>query len=506
VTTATQWLGRLADEYEDRPAIVEPDGAAVSFGALEDRVSALAGGLQSLGLGRGDRLAAFVPNGVLPIELLLAAARLGAVTVGVNTRYRAEDLRHLVDRARPRLLVGGNDFLGIDFRGVVGAALERMPGAPTVLWPTDVDDLRRASPPVSRDRASPEDLLVAFSTSGTTGRPKLAAHDHATTIRHLQATARSQEVGIGSTALLTLPFCGTFGFVSAMAVLAGGGRVIVPSHFVPAVAAELIERYGVTHLNGSDDMLLAVLDMDRNLTSWRHGVHAEFTGRGLDCVAAAEAVGARLTGVYGSSETFALLARWSTQLPTGERARNGGVLVDHSMQVRAVDSATGRPVAFGVAGELQLRGPSVLTAYLEEDGTAPPALTPDGWFPTGDLGVVEGDRQFVYLTRFGDALRLAGFLTDPAEIEQHLLEHPAVTGAQVVGVRSERGREVAVAFVTVSTPTEEGALLAHCATDLANYKVPVRIVTLEGFPLVDGPNGVKIRRAELRARAGALGL
>ena len=90
---------------------------------------------------------------------------------------------------------------------------------------------------MTEDRAADDDLLVAFTTSGTTGRPKLAAHDHASTIRHLDAAGRSLEAEPGATALLGLPFCGTFGFVSLLAVLAGGGRGVVPPRFEPGEAA-----------------------------------------------------------------------------------------------------------------------------------------------------------------------------------------------------------------------------------------------------------------------------
>lgn len=437
------------------------------------------------------------------MELLLAAARIGAVTIGVNTRYRIDDLRHVLTRARPRLLVSAGNFLGTDFRDVVGPALEGLAHPPAVLWPDHLEDLRDAAPMIEDD-ADPADLLVAFTTSGTTGAPKLAAHTHETTIAHLRAAARSLQVGPGSTGLMTLPFCGTFGFVALLAVLAGGGRMIVPPRFEPSSAAELVERFRVTHLNGSDDMLLAVLEQGRDCSSWRHGVQAEFTGRGLESVRAAETVGARLTGVYGSSETFALLARWHPDDEAAVRGRNGGILVDEAMEVRAVDIATGRPVPAGEAGELQLRGPSVLSAYLEPEAEVAPPLTDDGWLGTGDLGTVESRGAFVYLARLGDALRLAGFLTDPAEIEQHLLRHEAVTGASVVGAHSKTGADVAIAFVTLARATEEEELLEHCRRGLANYKRPARVVIVESFPVVDGANGVKIRKADLRSWAASL--
>ncbi|HEX5586059.1 MAG TPA: AMP-binding protein [Acidimicrobiia bacterium] len=515
MTTATRWLRALVDAHGTRVAIEEPPpgptgaaaGAIVTYAELDARVASVAGGLRSLGVGRGDRVASFVPNGILPVEVLLAAARLGAVTVGVNSRYRVDDLRHLLERTRPRVLVSAEAFLDIDYPAIVAGALDGLVPRPAVVWPGDVDELRRASPVVD-DAATDHDLLVAFTTSGTTGRPKLAAHDHATTIRHLDAASRALAVGPESAALLTVPFCGTFGFVTLLSVLAGGGRVVVPARFEPAPAAALVEQHSVTHVNGSDDMLLPMLDAGSDLSSWRRGVYAEFAGRGVEAVAAAARVGARITGVYGSSETFALLAMQRADDDVEARAQNGGRLVDDAMEARAVDPATGMVLAAGEQGELQLRGPSVLACYLVDDGTAPAPLTDDGWFPTGDLGVVDHDGGFVYVARLGDALRLAGFLTDPAEIEQRLVQHPAVTGAQVVGTPSSRGGDAAVAFVTLvpdgADGVDEAELLRHCREGLANYKVPARVIVVDEFPTVAGANGVKIRKTELRERAATL--
>jgi acyl-CoA synthetase (AMP-forming)/AMP-acid ligase II len=501
MSTATRWLRELAEWRGDAVAIVEPDGESVSFVELEARVAALAGGLREAGLGRGDRLASFVPNGIVPVVLLLAAARLGAVTVGVNTRYRADDLRHVLERARPRVLVAAHHFLDIDFPGIVASALRGLTAPPHVLWPADLDAARTSGRAVVDDAAMSDDLFVAFTTSGTTGRPKLAAHDHRTTIRHLRAASRALDIEPTSTALLALPFCGTFGFVSLLAALAGGARVVAPTHFDPGAAAELVHELEVTHLNGSDDMLLAVLDARFDLTSWRHGVQAEFNGRGRECVSRADAVGVRITGVYGSSETFAVLACQSPADPVPARARNGGTPVDASTEVRAVETSTGGPLPHGEPGELQVRGPSVLCAYLAEDAAEPPQLTTDGWFATGDLGVVDANGDFEYVARLGDALRLAGFLTDPAEIEQRLLAHETVTGAQVVGAPSTKGGEVAVAFVTTTGMVTEVELVAHCRQGLANYKVPARVIIVDAFPTVAGANGVKVQKTVLRQQA-----
>jgi acyl-CoA synthetase (AMP-forming)/AMP-acid ligase II len=158
-------------------------------------------------------------------------------------------------------------------------------------------------------------------------------------------------------------------------------------------------------------------------------------------------------------------------------------------------------------GELQFHGPSVLRVHLGNPEATRAAFTEDGWMRTCDIGICSPvGRSFVYVARQGDALRLAGFLTDPVEIERRLLAHPGVQAAQVVGVAGPSGGDVAVAFVVAAgagAPTED-ELVRHCAAGLANYKVPRRVALVESFPTVDGANGVKIRKSELREMARGL--
>lgn len=509
-TTLTGWLHERVVARPEATAIVGPDGTAISFEELAHHAAAGAGALRCLGVRRGDRVAVFLPNGLEWVTLLFGAARLGATVVGVNTRYRTDDLRHALRQSGSTVLVAADDFLGIDFAGVVAGALDGLADPPRVVWP---DELRAQLAAAGTgtdelgDGASPDDLLIAFTTSGTTGPPKLAAHSHASVTRHAEAASHAIELTEDGVVLLTVPLCGTFGLVTLLAGLAAGAQVVVPDRFDVGVAADLMSRHRVTHLNGSDDMLLAVIGSGSDLGSWRRGVVAEFTNQGRRAVDEAEAIGVRLLGVYGSSETYALLAMRPAAMPAAERARPGGTLVDEAMKVRAADLDTGVVLPPGEAGELQFRGPAVLDAYLGDDGARARALTDDGWFRSGDLGTAEPDgRSFVYLARSGDSLRLAGFLTDPSEIERRLLTHPAVGAAQVVGARDADGREVAVAFVVADdgATVDESDLLAHCRAGLANYKVPRRVVTLAALPTVEGPNGVKVRKTELRDQAEAL--
>jgi acyl-CoA synthetase (AMP-forming)/AMP-acid ligase II len=500
--TLPAWLARLARRHGDAEALVEPSGVARTFRELDDRVSALSDMLAATGVGRGGRVAYLLPNSALIVEQFLAVTRLGALSLGINTRSRVQDIRTILRQARPAHLIAARSFLSADYESMISEAIDGAENPPVVLWADRLDEARPAGGRPA-DSAAADDLAVAFTTSGTTGTPKLPAHTHEHVVAHLRAAARAVRIAPGSASLLTLPFCGTFGFVSAMSTLAGGGRVVLPARFTPESSAELVERFGITHLNGSDDMLIALTRQGRALSSWRYGVVAEFTSRGLQAVAAAEQLGARILGVYGSSETFALLAMRTPEEAAEQRSPAGGILVSADMKVRIAGPDPAESSAD--VGEIQFRGPSIPDAYLRENALIPPPLTDDGWFATGDLGRLDGEGAFTYLGRSDDALRLAGFLVDPAEIERFLAGHPAVQQAQVVGVAHQEGREVAVAFVT-PRDAHEAQLLDYCRGGLANYKVPARIVTLADLPAVEGVNGTKLQRSKLRELAAELDL
>jgi fatty-acyl-CoA synthase len=187
----------------------------------------------------------------------------------------------------------------------------------------------------------------------------------------------------------------------------------------------------------------------------------------------------------------------------------GGAGVDPVIEVRVADPETHQPLAAGQTGEIQMRGPNVLATYLNNPEATARAFTPDGWFRSGDLGLCQ-PWGFTYLARMGDSLRLRGYLVNPSEIESVLMRDPGVGGAQVVGVQRPGQGDVAIGFVIPAPGADpdrkptEAALLALCRERMASYKVPSRILTLEHFPVINGPNGVKIQKRILRDWAAHL--
>jgi fatty-acyl-CoA synthase len=237
-----------------------------------------------------------------------------------------------------------------------------------------------------------------------------------------------------------------------------------------------------------------------------HGGIADFSGRAVEFTDWAESTwGARIAGVYGSSEIFALTALWPADRDLAERRLGGGVPVSAEIEVRAADLETDAPRPHGELGELQVRGYNVLDAYIGTPELLEAATTADGWFRTGDLGQTTGSgADFVYVCRNSDALRLRGFLVEPEEIQAYLATNEAVETARVVGATAPSGSgDVAVGFVSLrdGASADEAALLDYCRASLAPFKVPSAIVVLDEFPVTVGTNGTKIRTVELRRMA-----
>ncbi len=519
-STVTGLLEAWASECSTDVIAIERHGGrrTLAIGDLVAGADRLAAGLAAAGASAERPIVLWLPNRMEWIEAIAAAARLGAPIIGLNTRYRADELRHVLARSDAGVLVAVDEFAGIRFAelvaeaGTASLASIVIAGERNESWNglgcqiLGWSDLAGDGP--TRPAPRPSDLMAAFTTSGTTGFPKLAAHDQAGVVQHAFDDASAFDVRPGDRMLIDVPLCGVFGFNSLFAAIGGRATTLLNDRFDPADTARAIATEGVTHYNASDDMLLRIMDegvICAGHHAWREGGFANFTNAARRAAERAEEeLGVRLSGTYGMSELFALLTRWPAPTTVEARARSGGIPVGADLEVRVIDPESGAERASGEEGELSFRGPTVLARYLGDPAATSAAIAADGWFRSGDLGRLTSDGGFQYLARIGDSLRLRGFLVDPAEIEQRLEGHPAVELAQVVGVDRAGVGQVAVAFVRLTEAVPEAELRAHCAAGIAGFKVPVRFVAVESFPTVDGPNGVKIRKRELRDRATQL--
>lgn len=494
----------------------------VTYRHLQDESARVAAAFRALGVRPGDRVAIWLPNVTAWLASLFACARLGAIAVAVNTRFRPAELADIVGRSGAKLLVTWPGFDRTDFVGVLAAcpaaSLAALDAIVAYDEPGDggrtVSGLAREIPvhryrdllsqaPLADDQASPQAGCAIFTTSGTTKAPKFVLHDQRTLVSHAFDVVAGYAIGPDATMLLAPPLCGVFGVSCAMAMIAAGRPFVMMPAWDAAFAARAIDEHRVTHLNGSDEALAQLLDQkDRTpaFPSLQYCGYAAFNPALADIVERAEARGLKLVGLYGISEIQALFARQPDTDPIERRRLGGGFPVSPLAKVRARDPETGRVLPHGESGELEFLAPSSrMVEYFGNPEATREAILDGGWYRSGDLGYTCDDGRFVFLARMGDSLRLGGFLVSPQEIEECVQEVPGVFECQVVGVTA-RGALRPVAFVRLASGAtlDETAAIAHVGSRLARYKVPERVFAIDAFPVTDGANGTKIQKAKLR--------
>ena len=518
--TVTTMLSAAAVAENGAGVIYE--GRKTTYRELDDLSRRAAAGLASLGIGLGDRVAFWLPNTPAYLVLYFACVRLGAIAVAVNTRFRAGEVEDVLGRTGAKALIMWPGFRGIDFPGILEevdrAALARLEVAilyaedgkspsvlPGVARTVGYESLFDAG--THEEDASKAKLgCNTFTTSGTTKAPKFVLHSNDSMAVHAAEVAHNFGYTDPATVVQQdMPLCGVFGLTGVLAAIAAARPLVLTAAFDAERTAALMARHKVTHFDGSDEMidrLLRATDCDDIFERVGFVGYAIFNSYLDDIVERAERRGLHAVGLWGMSEMQALVTRRDREEPAESRKKGGGRLISPRAAARVRDPETGALCPEGVAGELEINGPSRMLEYYGDPAATAEALTEDGFVRTGDLAQMEPSGGFEYLTRMGDVLRLSGFLVSPAEIEDEIQAHPAVAGVQVVSAPFE-GSDRPIAFVLAEqgASVDEAAVQAHCAARLARYKVPAKVVALEKFPVTESANGVKIQRARLRQMA-----
>lgn len=522
---------------DDKQKDLEHGHVRVTVADLLARADQFAGLLAKHDVGEGDCVAVWLPSWADTYAWQFAASSRGAHVIGVNTRYNVAEISHVLTKARPRVLVMAHGFRGIDFLSTATKAIAEaqeefpagsaqpfgppvafvwaVPGAPNAPVAADYDlGSGAVTVPVNAAQstdvptpAAPKDdrLSVSFTTSGSTGMPKLAAHRESAVISHSQHVAARAGFAPGDVLVEPLPYSGVFGYSAGMGALFGGAAVLLQPVFNAHELVRAWDAFGGTHFVGADDMLSRVRqaceDSGTSLHSWKWAGVADFQGMSAGIAKwSADAFGTQTVGVYGSSEIFALASFWPLDAPDELRIFGGGRLVDPEYEYRIVDPLSNEPVPSGSEGEVQLRGANVVNHYLGDNGEGAKNFTSDDWFCTGDLGRAQGSDAFEYVCRMGDVIRLRGFLVDPAEIEFHLITHDDVELVKVVGRTDETGSPEVVAFVqpVPGSSPDPAEIRQYCKQRLASFKVPTEVRLVETMPVTAGTNGSKIKAAVLR--------
>jgi len=514
-------LAEWAEQTPDAIALLHGE-KTISFAELHAQSLRVAQGLADLGVEPGDRVALWLPNIPAYPILYFACARLGAIAVAVNTRFRAVEVADIVGRSGAKVLACAPGFRRIDFLSILAEveprALERLAAIVIVgdeppTAPPAIEKLRRvpydrllSRPQLGTNHAAPNAPCNIFTTSGTTSAPKFVLHRQGAIATHAQQVASAFGFHAPETLTLSiLPLCGVFGFNQTLTTLAAGKpSVLVESYEIEEIA-RLIAQHRPTSLLGSDDMIARLLELvpgERPFPSVKWMGYAGFNAALENIAEVAEQRGLILRGPYGMSEVQALYAIQPIYAPVAQRKKGGGIVSSPFAHVRVRDPETGELLGVGQPGALECAGPSLMVGYYGNEKATAEAFTSDGYVRTGDLGQLEADGSFTFLSRMGDVLRLSGFLVNPLEIETHIQKLPAIEGCQTIAVPGPAGvRAVSFVMLKPGAALDEGEVIAHCKRALANYKVPLRVFAIDDFPKTPSPNGFKIQRTRLREMA-----
>jgi fatty-acyl-CoA synthase len=432
------------------------------------------------------------------LVLEYGASLAGNPLVPINPAFTDAEVAHILDAVEPAVVLADESFRGAPLLERV-AALGEQHGVGLVHELRDWRAVRPADGPrPAIDPAAP--FLVQF-TSGTTGRPKGAVLCHRAALNCASLTMRR----LGGTAddvwLNVMPMHHVGGSVSVtLAVLSVGASMVIVPQFEPGLVLELIERAKVTITGGVPTMFLTMLEHPAfpatDVSSLR------FTQVGGSVVAPAlierveHALDTTVCNAYGQSESpNASMTSPDDDVVT--KAETVGTPLPHR-EVRIVDP-DGATVPFGVPGELIMRSPMVMDGYVGVDAeTAAATLRPDGWLYTGDVCSMDNRGNIRIHGRSREVIIRGGENIYPAEVENVMLQHPAVADIAVIGVANEHWGEVPVGVYRAmpNIAPDAADLEAFGRTSLASFKVPRRWVEVQEFPLTASG---KIKKRELRA-------
>jgi acyl-CoA synthetase (AMP-forming)/AMP-acid ligase II len=460
-------LEENAGRRASHPAIIEGD-RTIPYSELDSLVRRIAGHLGDQGIGEGAIVGVCLRDSANHLMVLYAVARLGAVILPLDWRWTGPEKRRVAEYFGVALVVveAGAELAGV-------ASIE-MSGA----WHAAIAK-RQSDAPCAAGGARP---VVLSLSSGTTGRPKGPA------LTHDQFIARFiiQWVSLGFNQhdryLSATPIYFGGGRSFAMGSLFSGGTVILfPPPYEPSDLIEAASKYEATTLLLVPTLLRQLLELPDGGAPLLAGLNRLLSTGAILHPDERQAVLDRLNpnfiNYYGSTEgggTSVLLPKHSG----AAAASVGEPIYQTEIQIVGEDGAE-KPA--GVAGHIRYRGPAVATSFYNDPEASAEAFR-DGWFYPGDIGKVEEDGLLYLVGRAKDVIIRSGVNIYPAEIEQILLDHPAVGDAVAVPwPHPKRGEDVAV-FVVLKGLAEEQALLDHCRANLASYKVPRGIFFIEEMP------------------------
>ena len=519
------FIERAAEVYPGRPAVIHGE-FRLTWSELYARCRRLAGALSTRGIGKGDTVAAMLPNTPPMVEAHFGVPMAGAVLNALNTRLDPEAIAFMLDHGDARAVIVDPECAGV-MKQAIALRKEQRP-----LLVVDVEDALYAGPAERIGAITYEALLatgdpqfewrlpadewdaIALNyTSGTTGNPKGVVYSHRGAAVNAISNILEWDLPKHAVYLWTLPMFHCNGWCFPWTIAARAGVNVCLRKVEAKAMLDAIKAHGVTHYCGApivQSLLVnAPEEMKRGLPT---GVKAMVAGAAppASMIEGMERMGFDLTHVYGLTEVYGPATvcpkqdDWST-LDIGERARlnaRQGVRYHLQRAARVIDPQTMQPVPMDgeTMGEIMFRGNIMMKGYLKNPAATREAFA-GGWFHTGDLAVQYPDGYMKIKDRSKDIIISGGENISSIEVEDVLYRHPDVLAAAVVAKPDERWGETPCAFIELKPGAKvtREEIVAHCKKHLAGFKVPRAVV----FGDLPKTSTGKIQKFELRKQAGS---
>ncbi len=474
----------------------------MTFTEVRDEVDVIARALLAHGVVHGDRVATLSPPGMEFWLTYLAATSIGAIWHGINPVYRDREFAYLLNDATPRLVFCVSPFESrhydselqatkneVDHFVTFGDAQGTAVAASEFL--SFADNVSETALQEARARVEPDDTAVIVYTSGTTGQPKGAMLSHGT----ITSSARANAAWMGNDRLRNTVCAAPTNHVGAlnnvcMNVFAAGGYIVFYHKVDVQALGKIREAERPTYLVTSPTGFMMTMNtpgFDPGLLDHTRLIVCGGATTPLGILEVWSDVGCPISSVYGQTETCGIITYTDLNAPLSDVAETiGKPLPGCEMRVAREDGSVCKP---DETGEIQFRGPYVMSGYFNRPDATAGAFTDDGYLRTGDVGFLRDDGNLVFVGRIKEMFKSGGYNVYPLEIEQSIAEHEAVLLAAVLPVPDELYQEVGHAFVMPrpGTCVTEDELCDFLKARIANYKVPKTFTISDELALL--PNG-----------------
>jgi long-chain acyl-CoA synthetase len=486
------FLARSARTFPQNPAVSLGESVWIRYGDLMRRVAAMAAGLRNaLGLAPGDCVALAMGNCPQYVEIWYAAWYAGLTTVPMNAKLHPKELEYILQNSGARVC-----FASPELARPVEALRGCLPALERVIEVASLDytALYRSEPNIAMTETPPDDVAWLFYTSGTTGRPKGVMITHRNLVcMSLSYFAAVDGIGPGDCVLHAAPMSHGSGQYNFPHMLVGANQVIPESgHFEPAEIFQICRRWNGVTMFAAPTMVHRLVAHARQHAPALDGLKTIVYGGGpmylQDIKGALDAMGPRFAQIYGQGEspmTITALSKFhigERNHPRYEERLASVGVAQPAVEVRVAD-AQDQALPAGEIGEILVRGDTVMRGYWRNPDASMEALR-NGWLHTGDVGSFDEDGFLTLRDRSKDMIISGGSNIYPREVEEVLLQHPAVSEVSVVGRSHPEWGEEVVAFVVArdGKRIEDRELDALCLGHIARFKRPKQYFFVAELP------------------------